>query len=34
MDTLRNLPRINEPAPEFNAVTTHGQKKLADYKGR
>ncbi|HNN93621.1 MAG TPA: peroxiredoxin [Pseudomonadota bacterium] len=34
MDTPRNLPRINEPAPEFNAVTTHGQKKLADYKGR
>ena len=28
MDTPRNLPRINEPAPEFNAVTTHGQKKL------
>ena len=34
MDTPRNLPQINEPAPEFNAVTTHGQKKLADYKGR
>ncbi len=34
MDAPRNLPRINEPAPDFNAVTTHGQKKLADYKGR
>jgi peroxiredoxin (alkyl hydroperoxide reductase subunit C) len=34
MDTPRNLPRINEPAPDFNAVTTHGPKKLADYKGR
>lgn len=34
METPRNLPRINEPAPDFNAVTTHGPKKLADYKGR
>lgn len=34
MDAPRNLPRINEPAPEFNAVTTHGPKKLSDYKGR
>lgn len=34
METPRNLPRINEPAPDFNAVTTHGQKKLTDYKGR
>lgn len=34
MDAPRNLPRINEPAPDFNSVTTHGQKKLADYKGR
>ncbi len=34
MDAPRNLPRINEPAPDFNAVTTHGQKKLGDYKGR
>jgi peroxiredoxin (alkyl hydroperoxide reductase subunit C) len=34
MDAPRNLPRINEPAPDFNAVTTHGPKKLADYKGR
>ncbi len=28
------LPRINEPAPEFSATTTHGPKKLSDYKGR
>lgn len=28
------LPRINEPAPEFSATTTHGPKKLGDYKGR
>lgn len=34
MDAPRNLPRINEPAPDFNSVTTHGQKKLSDYKGR
>lgn len=28
------LPRLNEPAPDFNANTTHGQKQLSDYKGR
>ena len=28
------LPRINEPAPDFEAKTTHGVKKLADYKGK
>src|SRR5512137_1376370 len=26
------LPRLNEPAPEFEAVTTHGVVKLADYR--
>jgi peroxiredoxin 2/4 len=25
------LPRLNEPAPDFQAVTTHGPKKLSDY---
>lgn len=30
----RSMPRINEPAPDFDAVTTHGQRKLADYKGK
>lgn len=30
----RGLPRLNEPAPDFEAVTTHGIKKLSDYKGR
>lgn len=30
----RGMPRINEPAPDFNALTTHGQKSLADYKGK
>jgi len=28
------LPRINEPAPDFTVNTTHGQKCLADYKGK
>ena len=28
------LPRLNEPAPEFSAPTTHGPRRLADYHGR
>jgi peroxiredoxin (alkyl hydroperoxide reductase subunit C) len=28
------LPRLNEPAPDFSAKTTHGPRSLADYKGR
>ena len=28
------LPRLNEPAPDFDALTTHGRKSLADYKGQ
>lgn len=28
------LPRINDPAPQFEAVTTHGPIKLSDYKGK
>lgn len=28
------LPRINEPAPAFDALTTHGRKSLADYRGK
>ena len=24
------LPRMNEPAPDFTALTTHGMKSLAD----
>lgn len=28
------FPRINERAPEFEARTTHGVKKLSDYEGR
>jgi peroxiredoxin (alkyl hydroperoxide reductase subunit C) len=30
----RTLPQINAAAPDFDAKTTHGVKKLADYKGR
>jgi len=29
-----SLPRLNEPAPEFQALTTQGVKKLSDYKGK
>lgn len=28
------LPRLNEPAPDFDAKTTHGNRKLAGYKGK
>ncbi len=27
-------PRLNEPAPAFEAPTTHGTKKLSDYRGK
>lgn len=29
-----SLPRINTPAPEFTAKSTHGDIKLSDYKGK
>ncbi|HDT12469.1 MAG TPA: peroxiredoxin [Candidatus Marinimicrobia bacterium] len=28
------LPQLNQPAPQFSAVTTHGTKSLSDYKGK
>ena len=28
------LPRLNEPAPAFDALTTHGRKSLSDYRGK
>ncbi|MGD2120052.1 MAG: peroxiredoxin [Chromatiales bacterium] len=37
METTDNsfaMPRINEPAPAFNARTTHGMKSNDDYKGK
>jgi len=27
------LPRLGEPAPRFEAVTTHGPLRLEDFKG-
>jgi peroxiredoxin (alkyl hydroperoxide reductase subunit C) len=28
------IPRINEPAPDFSARTTHGPRALKDYRGK
>jgi peroxiredoxin (alkyl hydroperoxide reductase subunit C) len=28
------MPRLNEKAPEFETKTTHGPRKLSDYKGK
>lgn len=28
------LPRLNEKAPDFKVMTTHGERSLADYKGK
>ena len=33
-EEIISLPRINEPAPQFTANTTHGQISLSDYKGK
>jgi len=35
-DTIQGqtMPRIGDKAPEFEAITTHGVKKLADYQGK
>ncbi len=32
--TATGLPRINEPAPAFDALTTDGRKSLSDYRGK
>ncbi|WP_067734041.1 peroxiredoxin [Novosphingobium naphthalenivorans] len=32
--TAASMPRINEPAPDFTAKTTHGERKLSDYRGQ
>lgn len=34
MDDILRLPRLNEPAPAFEANTTHGMRKLADHKDK
>ena len=33
-DHVPAMPRLNEPAPAFDANTTAGPRKLEDYKGR
>jgi peroxiredoxin (alkyl hydroperoxide reductase subunit C) len=33
-NTAPAMPRINEPAPAFEARTTHGVKTLEDYRGK
>ena len=33
-EPITKLPRLNEPAPNFEANTTHGPKKLSDYHGK
>lgn len=33
-EQAQGLPRLNEPAPNFEAVTTHGKKTLSDYRGK
>ena len=33
-ETSFGLPRLNEPAPAFDALTTHGRRRLADYRGK
>jgi peroxiredoxin (alkyl hydroperoxide reductase subunit C) len=30
---IQPMPRLGEPAPQFEAVTTHGRLKLEDFKG-
>jgi peroxiredoxin (alkyl hydroperoxide reductase subunit C) len=34
MDAPLQLPRLNEPAPDFEAQTTEGVRRLADYRGK
>lgn len=33
-DITVTLPQLNRPAPAFDALTTHGRRTLADYKGK
>ncbi len=33
-ETKTSMPRINEPAPDFEAKSTQGPLKLSDYKGK
>ena len=33
-EQVYNFPRLNEPAPNFTAKTTHGELRLSDLKGQ
>lgn len=34
VDVSIGLPRLNAPAPDFSAKTTHGDRTLGDYRGK
>ncbi len=34
IENTTGLPRLNEPAPQFDAPTTQGRKTLKDYEGK
>jgi peroxiredoxin (alkyl hydroperoxide reductase subunit C) len=34
IEASNSLPRINDPAPDFEAKSTHGMLKLSDFKGK
>ena len=33
-DSIVAFPQLNQPAPAFNAKTTHGMRSLTDYRGK
>ena len=33
-ESVSSFPHLNEAAPAFKALTTHGERSLADYKGK
>jgi peroxiredoxin (alkyl hydroperoxide reductase subunit C) len=33
-ESTSSFPHLNEPAPDFKAKTTHGDRSLSDYKGK
>jgi len=34
MSEYNGFPRLNEPAPDFTAKTTHGEIRLSDFRGK
>jgi peroxiredoxin (alkyl hydroperoxide reductase subunit C) len=34
VENVPSMPHLNEPAPAFDAPTTHGRKTLEDYRGK